>query len=273
MRLLRQANGLIGGATLAFFVALALVGVFYTPFDPLAIDLGQRLQPPSAEHWLGTDRYGRDLFSRIAAASRISLGVSAAVVVIATLGGVLLGAAAGYLGGLADRLIMVLLEAIMAFPGLLLVLVFLSVIGPSTWGVIVALGLAFLPTCARVVRSTVLSLRRKEFVEASRVLGNGDGWTVWRHVLPNTVSPVTVIATSLFASALLLESALSFLGLGVPPPAATWGGLLADSRQLLAQAPWLGIFPGLAISLALLGINLLGDALRDLLDPHSLEEG
>jgi len=182
--------------------------------------------------------------------------------------GTFIGTLAGYAGGYVDRAIVVVLDAVMAFPPLLLVLVLISVLGPSAGGVVVALGIAFTPTVARVVRGTLFSLKEKEFVEASVVLGRGHSWIVWRHLLPNCVSPLTVLATSMLATALLLESALSFLGLGVPPPAATWGGLLADGRMFLSQAPWMSIFPGLVISLALLGVNLLGDAVRDLLDPR-----
>ncbi|MCG8504652.1 MAG: ABC transporter permease [Sphingomonadales bacterium] len=255
--------GLVG----AWLVAVAVSSV-YTPADPLSMDFSARLQAPAEGSLMGTDQYGRDLYSRVLAASRISFGVSFATVVFAMTLGAVIGALAGYVGGLTDRIVVMCLDALMAFPPLLLVLMFLSVVGPSVPAVVLALGVGYTPTAARVMRGTVLSIREVEYVEASRVLGGSDAWTLWRHVLPNAVSPLTVLATSMFATVLLLESALSFLGLGVPPPAATWGGLLADGRQFLSQAPWLCIFPGLVISLALLGVNLLGDALRDRLDPH-----
>jgi len=264
------AGGWIGVGLIGVAVFSVLAGFIYLPHDPLSLDLDHRLQSPSAGFWLGTDQYGRDLFSRLLAAGQLSIGVSAATVAVAVLLGTLIGAIAGYLGGWTDRTLVMVLDAVMAFPRLLLVLAFLSVMGPSVGAVVVALGIAFTPTVARVVRSTVLSLRRREFVEASRVLGNGGVYTLVCHVLPNCLSPLIVTATTLFATALLLESALSFLGLGVPPPRATWGGLLADSRPFIAQAPWLSIFPGLAISVVLLGGNLLGDALRDALDPKGL---
>ena len=272
MKLLRQFNG-AAGLALASLVSLAgIAGFAIGPEATEAMDFGSRLAAPSPEHWLGTDQYGRDIMRRILAASPISVGVSLATVVIALFSGTLIGMTAGYAGGLIDRGIIVCLDAVMAFPALLLVLVFISVLGTSAVSVVIALGLAFTPTTARVVRATVLSLKQKEFVEASVILGRGRAWIVFRHLLPNCVSPLTVLATSMLATALLLESALSFLGLGVPPPAATWGGLLADGRIYLSQAPWMSVFPGLVISLALLGVNLLGDALRDLLDPRTRGE-
>lgn len=266
-----RLNLYVGVTLVGLWGLMALIGAFITPYDPLVMQFDARLSAPAIDHWMGTDQYGRDLFSRVLSASAVSLLVSAITVSIAMVLGGLIGGVAGYTGGNTDRIIVVLLDAVMAFPPLLLVLIFLSIAGPSTIAVVLALGIAFTPTAARVMRSTVLSIRETEYVEASRVLGGGDLWTLWRHVLPNCVSPLTVLATSMFATVLLLESALSFLGLGVPPPAATWGSLLADSRQFLAQAPWLSIFPGIVISLALLGVNMLGDALRDHLDPHQHE--
>lgn len=269
MKLRRQFNG-AAGLVLVSLVSLAgIAGFAIGPEAAEAMDFGSRLAAPSSEHWLGTDQYGRDIMSRLLAASPISVGVSLATVVIALLLGTLIGTLAGVAGGLTDRGIIVCLDAVMAFPALLLVLVVISVLGTSAVSVVLALGLAFTPVAARVVRATVLSLKQKEFVEASLILGRGRAWIVFRHLLPNCVSPLSVLATSMLATALLLESALSFLGLGVPPPAATWGGLLADSRLYLTQAPWMSLFPGLVISMALLGVNLLGDALRDRLDPRT----
>lgn len=272
MRLPGRLNLLLGGALVGAWLVMALVGTFLTPYDPLKMHFDALLSGPGADYLLGTDQYGRDLFSRLLAAASVSFFVSAITVCFALVAGMLLGAVAGYVGGAVDRSIMMVIEAIMAFPPLLLVLIFLSIAGPSTISVVLALGIAFTPTAVRVTRAAVLSVRESEYVEASRVLGGGDAWTLWRHIAPNCVSPLTVMATSMFATVLLLESALSFLGLGVPPPQATWGGLLADSRQFLGQAPWLSIFPGLMITLALLGINLLGDALRDEFDPKQREE-
>lgn len=261
-------GGWIGGLLFTCTCVGLAAGAVFLPHDPLALDLDSLLAPPSGEHLLGTDQYGRDLASRMVAAGWLSLLVSAATVIVAVAFGVVLGGAAGYFGGWLDRILMLALDALMAFPALLLVLAFLSALGPQVGSTIVALGIAFSPTVARVVRSRVLALRDREFVQASRILGRGDVAVLWLRVLPNTLGPLIVTATTLFATALLLESALSFLGLGVPPPAATWGGLLSDSRDYLDRAPWLSIFPGLAITIVLLAINLLGDALRDLLDPR-----
>ncbi len=261
-------NLYLGASLVGVWVLVALIGLAVTPYDPLDMNFDTRLSPPTFHYWMGTDQYGRDLFSRVLSASSISLIISLVTVLIAMSVGCVIGAIAGYLGGIVDRVVVVCLDAIMAFPPLLLVLIFLSVAGPSASAIIWALGAAFVPTAARVMRSTVLSIRETEYIEACCVVGSHDTWILWRHVLPNCVSPLTVLATSMFATVLLLESALSFLGLGVPPPRATWGALLADSRPFLGQAPWLSIFPGIAISLALLGVNMLGDALRDYLDPQ-----
>ena len=268
MRIARQFNGKLGLAVVALVLVIGAAGLTIDPMDTEAMDFDARLEAPSAQHWFGTDQFGRDILSRVLAASPVSIGVSTATVVLAVALGTIVGMIAGYAGGLIDRCIIVVLDAVMAFPALLLVLVLISVLGPSAVGVVVALGLAFTPLSARVVRATVLTLKQKEFVEAAVVLGRGRAWIVFRHLLPNCVSPMTILATSMLATALLLESALSFLGLGVPPPAATWGGLLADGRMFLSQAPWMSIFPGLVISIALLGVNLLGDAVRDVLDPR-----
>ena len=263
-----RLNSAIGLALLAVFFAAALLGALYTPHDPVTPDIVNRLQPPSAAHWFGTDQFGRDVLSRVLVGASASFVISAASVVAAITAGVLVGAAVGFFGGWPDRISMAIMDALMAFPSLLLALALIAVIGPSKYGVVAALACAYTPAVVRVVRGTVLSLREKEFVEASHALGNAPLYTLVRHVIPNCIGPVTVIATSLFATALLSESALSFLGLGVPPPAPTWGGMLADAKQFLSSATWLALFPGLAISFVLLGINMAGDALRDRFDPR-----
>jgi peptide/nickel transport system permease protein len=261
-------NALIGGTIIAVVVIAAAIGAVWTPYDPLGIDFLARLAPPSAAHWLGTDEFGRDVLSRLMAGASTSAWISLLTVVLAVGAGTALGVFTGFVRGWVDRLIMAFNDALLAFPGILLALGLLAVFGANKYGIIFALGLAYTPSVARVVRGTVLSLREKEFVEASRVMGNSETYTMWRHILPNCIAPLTVLATSLFGWVLLAESALSFLGLGVPPPAPTWGNMLAGSRAFIAQAVWLGIFPGLCISLTLLGINLLGDAVRDKLDPR-----
>jgi peptide/nickel transport system permease protein len=266
--MLRRPNGLVGVTLLSLIVVLALIGAVATPYDPLVLSFEDRLVPPSAAHWLGTDQFGRDTFSRLVAAAGTSLVVSLLTVVLALSGGTLIGALSGYLGGWVDRAAMTVNDALMAFPGILLALGIMAVIGPRRYGVVVALGLAYMPNVVRIVRGVVLSVREKEYVEASRALGNSEWYTVFSHVVPGCTSALTVIGTSIFGGALLSESALSFLGLGVPPPAPTWGGLLADATLYMDKAPWLSIFPGLAISVTLLAINLFGDALRDRFDPR-----
>lgn len=264
----RGSNRIIGGGLLAIVCAAALISLVYTPYDPTETDFAALLQPPSSSHWFGTDQYGRDLLSRVIWASAISMRTSFLAMCAALVVGILIGGVSGYWGGAIDRALTIINDALMAFPALLVALALTAVMGPSPTGVILALAVAFAPSVARIVRGVVLSIREREFVEASRVLGNSELYTLLRHVLPNCITPLTVIGTSVFAGALLVESALSFLGLGVPPPAATWGGLLADSREFVGRASWLSLFPGLSISITLLGVNLLGDALRDRLDPR-----
>jgi peptide/nickel transport system permease protein len=263
-----RANALIGGVLVAAVSAMAVVAFAWTPHDPLGIDLAHKLAAPSAAHWWGTDEFGRDVLSRAMAGAATSGVIALATVLIAVVLGVLIGVVAGFVRGWTDRVLMAFNDALLAFPGILLAMGMMVVLGASRWGVVVALGLAYAPSVARVVRGTVLSLREKEFVEASRMIGNPEATTMWRHVLPNVVAPVAVLATSMFGWVLLAESALSFLGLGVAPPAPTWGNMLAGARPYLQSAVWLGIAPGLCIALTLLGINLLGDALRDRLDPR-----
>lgn len=265
--MLQRNNARIGGALISVALLAALLAQVATPYDPVALDFGARLSPPSATHWLGTDQFGRDVLSRLLSAASVSVTVSLLTVMLALSIGVTVGALSGYLGGKIDRAVMTVVDAFMALPGLLLALALMAAFGQSKWGVILALGLAYGPSVTRVVRGIALSLREREFVDASRAMGNSDLFTIARHIVPNCIGPVTVLATAFFAQAILAESALSFLGLGVPPPYPSWGGMLADARSYFAFAPWLAIFPGLAISVTLLGINLFGDALRDQFDP------
>lgn len=261
-------NAIVGAGLLGAFLLLAVAGAIHTPHDPLDIDIARKLLAPGAAHWFGTDQYGRDVLSRVMTGAGASLMISCGSVFFALVAGVAAGTLAGYLGGWFDRIAMALMDALMAFPSLLLALAIMAVLGPSQFGVVGALACAYTPAVVRVARATVLSLREKEFVEASRAAGNTLSYTLLRHIVPNCIGPLTVLGTSLFAAALLSESALSFLGLGVPPPAPTWGGMLADARQFISSASWLALFPGLSISLVLLGINLFGDALRDYFDPR-----
>jgi peptide/nickel transport system permease protein len=261
-------NLVIGGAVCTALGLAAVAGLFWTPFDPLAIDYLHRLAPPDAVHLFGTDEFGRDIFSRLLAGASTSARISVLTVVGAVSLGTILGLLGGYLGGWVDRVIMSFVNALLSFPGILLALGLVAVFGANQYGIVLALGFAYTPSVTRIVRSNVISIREQEFILASRTMGNSEAYTVLRHVLPNCLAPLIVLATSMFGWALLAESALSFLGLGVPPPAPTWGNMLATARPFLTQSAWLAIFPGLCISIALLGINLLGDALRDKLDPR-----
>jgi peptide/nickel transport system permease protein len=263
-----SARTLVGLTLISLVLLAGVMGLVAPPFDPIEPDLAARLQAPSWLHWMGTDQFGRDVYSRLLAGAISSVMISIGSVSFAVVVGTALGSTAGYFGGAIDRLIGFMTDALMAFPGILLALGLMAVFGPSRDGVIVALGVAFTPSVVRAVRASTLSVCRNQYVEAARAMGHGHAWIIARHVLPNCISPLIVLATALVGVALLAESALSFLGLGVPPPSATWGGMLADSRSYLDKAIWLAVCPGAAISLALLGINLAGDALRDHLDPR-----
>ncbi len=266
--LLSRTNGLIGGVMIGVVLLAALIGVVYTPYDPEATDFLARFADASWEHPFGTDMFGRDQLSRILAGASVSVMISVLTVALAAVGGVIIGALCGYIQGTFDRLVMMFIEALMAFPGILLALSLMVVIGPNKYGVVLALSLAYLPSVTRLIRGAVLSVREKEYVEASVALGNGPVYTLIRHILPNCTAPLIVLCTTMFGWVLLAESALSFLGLGVPPPAPTWGNMLAEARSHLMRDPWLGILPGLCVSVALVGVNLFGDALRDELDPR-----
>ncbi|MGE0716548.1 MAG: ABC transporter permease [Alphaproteobacteria bacterium] len=263
-----RANALIGGTLIGLLAIVGITAAFWTPFDPLRINLRARLRPPTEIYWIGTDEFGRDVVSRLMAGAGTSALVALLTVVSAVVLGVFIGVVAGFVRGWLDRALMAVNDTLLAFPGILLALGLMAVMGPNKWGIILALGLAYAPSVVRVVRATVLSVREKEYIEASRVVGNSEMYTMMRHVLPNCTAPIVVLATSMFGWVVLAESALSFLGLGVPPPAPTWGNMLSAARPYLDQAPWLSIAPGLCIALTMLGINLLGDALRDRLDPR-----
>jgi peptide/nickel transport system permease protein len=256
-------NAIVGSSLLTFVLIASLAGAAFSPYGPLEADFLNRFALPSAKHWFGTDEYGRDIFTRIATGTFISLRVSVAAVTAAVIAGTIIGAVAGYFGTWLDRIAVVILDSIMAFPGLLLVLGIMAATGPGEYGIVFALAVAYTPPIARIVRGTFYSLKEKEYVTASRLIGNSEIVTMLRHVLPNCATPVIVMSTSIFTAAVLSEAALSFLGLGVPPPAPSWGSLLADSRNYLGLNPWMGIFPGLAVTVTLLSVNLIGDALRD----------
>ncbi len=263
-----RINLLIGAPIVAVLGAMALTALVWTPFNPTATRIRNRLQPPNGTHWLGTDEFGRDVMSRIMDGALVSFRVALATMLFAIIVGSIVGVLTGYLRGWTDRLVMMANDALLAFPGILLALAIMVILGPGQSSIVIALGLAYTPSVVRIVRGQVLSLREKEYIEASRMIGNSEAYTMLRHILPNCIAPIAVLGTSMFGWAVLSESALSFLGLGVPPPAATWGNMLASARSYMETAVWLSIAPGLCIALTLLGVNLLGDALRDALDPR-----
>lgn len=259
-----------GVAMIVMFVILALFAPWIAPQDPAAIDLPARLYLPSHLHWFGTDELGRDILSRIVYGARISMLVGTCVVATSLALGLIIGSIAGYYGGAIDRFVnIVLMNAFLSFPGILLAIAFVAFRGPGIFNLVVALSLGGWVGYARLVRGQVLAAREREFVEAARALGASDLRIIVRHILPNIIQPVIVQAAIGMAGAILAEATMSFLGLGVPPPTASWGAVLNDGRGYLFNAPHLVIFPALAVMLAVLSFNFIGDALRDYLDPRS----
>jgi peptide/nickel transport system permease protein len=273
-RLIRRRTALVGLVVVAAVVLAALLAPVLTPFDPLVQDISQRLKPPGSvspegrPHWLGTDHLGRDILGRILYGSRIAFVVGLSAVAIAGTLGLVVGVVSGYFGGWVDDLFMRLADIQLAFPFILLALAVIGVLGPSLRNIIVVVGVSGWVVYARIVRGEVLSLREREFVQAARAVGSPPARVIVRHLVPNAFAPWLVIATLDMARVIIVESALSFLSLGIPPPTPTWGGMLADGRVYMSTAWWLATFPGLAILVTVLGINLLGDGLRDTLDPR-----
>jgi len=260
----------VGLVLVITFVVLALFAPWIAPRDPAYIDLPARLSPPSAAHWCGTDELGRDILSRLIYGSRISMLVASCVVAVSLGLGLIVGSIAGYYGGRLDRFInVVVMNAFLSFPGILLAIAFVAFRGPGIFNLVFALSLGGWVGYARLVRAQVLAAREREFVEAARALGASDLRVIVRHILPNIIQPVIVQAAIGMAGAILAEATMSFLGLGVPPPTASWGVMLNDSRAHLFDAPHLVLFPAAAVMLAVLSFNFIGDALRDYLDPRS----
>jgi peptide/nickel transport system permease protein len=252
------------------FMIFAVFAPWIAPQNPSNIDLPARLQPPSSGHFFGTDELGRDIFSRVIYGARISMLVGGSVVAGSLLLGLVLGSIAGYYGGMADRFFnVIVMNAFLSFPGILLAIAFVAFLGPGIFNLILALCIGGWVGYARLVRAQVLAVKEKEFVEAARALGATDWRIVTRHILPNIIQPVIVQAAIGMAGAVLAEATMSFLGLGVPPPTASWGSMLNDGRAHLFDAPHLVLFPALAVMLAVLSFNFIGDALRDYMDPRS----
>jgi peptide/nickel transport system permease protein len=267
-RLRRNPGAMIGLVILTLLVVAAIVAPLLTSYDPIKQQMANAFQAPDAQHWLGTDQFGRDILSRILYGSRISLRIGLVSVGIAASIGILLGLVAGYYGGWSDILISRFIDLLLAFPGILLALVIVSVIGPSLFNVMVAVGISATPSYARLVRGAVMAARENVYVEAARATGAKDRTIILKHILPNVLAPVIVLSTLGIAGAILSGAALSFLGLGAQPPTPEWGAVLSDGRNYLRQAWWISTFPGLAIMVTVLSVNLLGDGLRDALDPR-----
>ncbi|MDR7379099.1 peptide/nickel transport system permease protein [Rhodoferax ferrireducens] len=266
-KLFRRRIVLVAAICLLLVVIVAIFASVLTPFDPNDTAVSQRLSKPTMEHILGTDELGRDLFARIAFGGRYSLTIAALTAGGAIVFGTLFGLLAGFFRKL-DAPVMRVVDAMMSFPDILLAIALVAILGPSMLNVVLALVLVYTPRVARVVRASTLVVRELLFVEAARALGVSTGRILWRHILPNLMSPILVQTSFIFAYAILAEAALSFLGVGVPPEIPTWGTMVAGSQQYAQQALWIVLFPGLAIILTALSLQLLGDGVRDLLDPR-----
>jgi ABC-type dipeptide/oligopeptide/nickel transport system permease subunit len=264
----RRRLAMAGGAVIVLLVVVGIAGPWMAPYDPLAQDLSKSLLGPSWAHWFGTDSFGRDILSRVLYGARISLLVGIVSQGIAFSLGVAMGLVSGYYGGKVDALIMRLADVTLAFPTLLLLIAITAAFQPSLTVVFVAIGVVGWAGLARLVRSQTLVVRELDFVQAARALGMNDARLLTRHVLPNTLAPAIIAVTLGMAGAILLEAALSFIGLGAQPPTPSWGSMISDGRDFLRTAPWISVFPGLAIGLVVLGFNLFGDGLRDAMDPR-----
>jgi len=265
--LMRRRIVVVGMALVAAAFLLALLAPLLTRHNPMDLEIAARLRAPSRVNLFGTDSFGRDVFSRVVYGARLSILVGAMSVSVAAVGGGLIGLLAGYYPRL-DGILMRVMDGIMAFPNIVLAIALMASLGPSVFNVIVSLGFVYLPRVARVVRSGVLVVRESLHVEAARALGAGDARILRLNILPNCFSPIIVQATFVFAYAVLGEAALSFLGVGVPPYISSWGNILSEGRQFITQAPWITMFPGAAIMLTVLGLNVVGDGLRDAFDPR-----
>lgn len=258
---------LVGAGIVIFFVLLAIIGPFIAPQGINEQDLTKRLLAPSADHWFGTDDFGRDIFSRIIHGARISLWVGFFSVILSVIIGSLLGIIAGYYGKWIDTIISRIFDIMLAFPSMLLAIAVVSVLGPSLQNALIAIAIINVPNFGRLIRSKVLSVKEEEYIVAAKAIGMRDSRILFSHILPNSITPIIVQGTLAIATAIIEAAALGFLGLGAQAPAPEWGKMLADARKFLLNAPWTMIFPGIAIMLTVLGFNLMGDGLRDALDP------
>ena len=266
--LLKNRQVTVGGSVLIIFIILAVLAPYITPYELWRQDYTALLEPPSENHFFGTDQYGRDIFTRILYGGRSSLLAAFGAATLAGFIGIIMGLIAGYTGGKVDRIIQALINIFWSFPSLLLGLILVVVLQPGMFSIVIAISLGYWPQYAQVIRSEVISKRSEEFVEAARAIGANDIRILFRHIMPNVIAPVIVLGSLTMGYAIIVEASLSFLGLGIQPPMSSWGTMLSDAREYLGRAPWLSIFPGVAIALTVVALNLLGDGLRDILDPH-----
>ncbi len=266
-RYLKNKNFLIGIIIVSLIVIMAIVSFFYTPYDPNKMHIRDRLKPPSAKHLLGTDQYGRDILSRIMKGAVNSIFVGILSVGVGLLFGLFFGAIAAYFGGWKDEIIMRIMDVLYGFPPVLMAILITSILGPGIRNSILAIGIFNIPVFARLTRGSFLSTKERDFVQAARALGDKESVIILKHIFPNIISPIIVQSATQFAVAILAEAALSYLGLGTQPPNASWGRMLKEAQTYMRLSPWPAIFPGLAIGFAVLGVNMLGDGLRDIFDP------
>jgi len=267
-RFLSNRMAVTGCILLSLIFLMAVLAPLLASQPPLQMKVTDRLKAPSAEHWFGTDEFGRDVYSRVLYGSRISMMVGLSVVVISSGLGLILGLYSAYYRRL-DNLIMRVNDGLMAFPAILLAIAIMAALGPKIENVIISISVVYIPTVARTVRSAAIVVREQTYIEAIRALGGRSWRIIWFHIAPNCMSPLIIQATFIFAYAVIIEASLSFLGAGTPPPQPSWGNILSDGRTLMKQAWWIMVFPGIAIVMTVLGLNLIGDGLRDLLDPHT----
>jgi peptide/nickel transport system permease protein len=265
----KNINLVIGGFILLTFLTMMIVSFFYTPYDVNGMDIANKLQPPSLEHWFGTDEFGRDIFSRMMVGTQTAFFVGTVSVGIGMFFGVLIGGTSGYFGGWVDEVITRIIDALMAFPGIILALMLVAVFGTGMVNTSIALGLMAIPGIARIARSGFLQSKNAEYVQAARLMGQTTWKIMTKHILPNVSSPLIVAASIAFAVAMLAEAGLSYLGLGVQPPDPSWGRMLKDSQSYMVSAPWYTYAPGVFITLMVLGFYMLSNAIRDLRDPRS----
>jgi peptide/nickel transport system permease protein len=262
---------ILGGLLVSIVLLAAIFAPLVAPYSPFDLDVTKMLQGPSAAHWLGTDELGRDVLSRAIYAARVSMQVALLAVTVGLVGGTLIGMTAAYFGGIVEQALMRAMDLLFSFPAILLAVVLMASLGTSVLNAMIAIGIVFIPGFSRLARASTQAVLRQQYIEAARSIGMSDFRIIFREILPNIMAPLMVEAAVAFAYAVLLESALSFLGLGAQPPDPSWGNMLSTGRGFMAQAPWLSIVPGMAMFICVLGFNLLGDGLRDIFDPHMRE--